>query len=213
MAGTEQCGAPGCDRPAVTTLDVSFFCREHFISTCYEQIDEYAELLADRPFRDTGAQSARKFLTECTRQATDLAQNAPDLDNLERARLLDILLRAADACSHLRRSSRKAGSVAIRLRSEKLGRAWEEETETRVLSRYGAMLECQHLAEPGEILLVTRLDTGQQARARVAWRELQKGAGSNIGIEFLTCDNFWELDWNEPEPALWQSDTLGKAAR
>src|SRR5207245_8571594 len=104
------------------------------------------------------------FLTECTRQATDLSQHAEELDNLARARLLDILLSAADLSRHLRRSPRKVATLALRLHCEKPGRTWEEETKTRVLSRHGALVEGQHPVRSGEAALGVRLDSHRRAQ-------------------------------------------------
>jgi len=79
--------------------------------------------------------------------------------------------------------------------SEKSDRPWEEETQTRVISRYGALVKCQHAVEADERVRVVRADNGRQAHARVAWHQ-RKGEGPpDVGIEFLDCDNFWELDW------------------
>ena len=127
------------------------------------------------------------------RQAAHLAQSAQGLDNLERAQLLDILLWAGDVGQRLRRGSRKAACVPIRLRSEKPGRPWEKEAETRMLSRHGAMVVCEHEVETGENLYVSRLDTGQQTQARVVWQRRKEPARLEIGLAFPVTDNFWNM--------------------
>ncbi len=99
--------------------------------------------------------------------------------------------------AHLRRSPRKVASIPVRLRCEEPGRGWEEDTRTVLLSRYGAALECQHPVETGQMLLVLRTDTGQRAYAQVALRQGKEDGRFEIGVEFLDCDNFWELDWSE----------------
>ena len=142
-----------------------------------------------------------QFVHECVEQANDLAQNAKDLDNLERAKLLDILFWAGELGHRLRRSSRKKACIPIRVRCEEPGRLWEEEAETQRVSRYGALVTCQHQVEIGDTLLVMRMDTGRQARARVAWRERENGGHQEVGIEFVNCENFWDLDWNAAGPA------------
>jgi len=202
MAKTERCNIPGCERLAPARLDAVPFCPEHFISTCYQQIDKYTRFVKEKGYQETTAESMRHFLTECTRQVADLSQQAEDLDSLARARLLDILLRATDLSRHLRRSPRKVATVPIRLRCEKPGRAWEEETKTRVLSRHGALVECHHAAQSGDALLVLRLDSGSQAQARVVWCHHKEEERRDIGIEFLDCDNFWDLNWSALETAL-----------
>jgi ribulose bisphosphate carboxylase small subunit len=70
-----------------------------------------------------------------------------------------------------------------------------------LLSRYGALIACQHAVEVGEMLSVARLDTRGQAQARVAWI-LRQGPGRlQIGVEFHEHENFWELDWRTIEAA------------
>ncbi len=199
MAETERCSVQGCRRSAAASLDLYPYCREHFLSTCYERLDQCKDRLAERPSHDTTPESVRKFLIECSRQAADLALGIEDLDNLERARLLDILLWTGELSSRLRRSSRKAASVPVRLSSAKPSQLWEEDTQTLMLSRHGALVECQHPAEMGETILLMRRDTGRQARARVAWRQRGKENRLEVGIEILDCENFWELEWDTAE--------------
>jgi len=73
----------------------------------------------------------------------------------------------------------------------------DDKTETKVISRYGAMVESQHYLEVGESLGVVRLDNERRADARVVWHGRKKDGQSDVGIEFPNCDNFWELDWNK----------------
>lgn len=146
-------------------------------------------------------ESMRRFIHECVRQADEIEHKGEDLDHLERALLVHIIERATDLGLHLRRSPRKAASIAVSLRCDKLGGAWEEETETVLLSRYGASLRCDHPAKPGETVEVVRSDTGQRAQARVAWQLPSGNESVRIGVEFVGCDNFWGLDWAAVEEA------------
>lgn len=193
MKITEQCSASGCEQPAVTSLESRPLCRDHFISTCYAEMEECTQRLQDQQSRYAESESVRQLLADCARGAADLAQTTERLENLQRAQLLDILLWAGELSRRLRRSARKPIRVHVRLRSEKLGRTWEEDTETQMLSRHGAMLECQHPVETGEILEVVRLDTGKQAQARVVWYR-RKGSGRvEIGLAFPDSENFWDF--------------------
>src|SRR2546422_11075367 len=119
MAKTEPCTFLGCEKAAAASLDGVSFCQEHFISTCYKEIDRYTHLVREAGFRRTAAESMHHFLTECTRQATDLSQHAEELDKLARARLLDILVSAAHPSRHLRRSPRKRAAPLPRWHVEK----------------------------------------------------------------------------------------------
>src|SRR2546422_3401909 len=96
------------------------------------------------------------------------------------------------------------------VRREGKGPTCEEETETQVLSRYGACLECRHAVEAGGILAILRRDNGQRVNGRVSYCRFNAKGHREIGIEFLNCDNFWDVDWNFDEPAVPQPETLRK---
>ena len=211
MTHRGNCSIPGCLHPVSASLEVRAFCREHFIQACYEQVDLYMRWLEENRYSDTTSEAVRHFLSECSRQVTELAHGEKGLDNLERARLLDILLRTVEMGQQLRRSSRVLVEEAIRLRCEKLGRYWEEETVTRVLSLHGAAVACAHPVEKGDILQVKRNKTGREARARVAWCQRKNGR-SEIGIEFLDSENFWEIGRSAANPASPSDHTLSLSA-
>jgi hypothetical protein len=200
MPPSSVCSITGCERPPAAELDVRPLCRSHFISTCYELFDEYTRWLEDNRFRDSNTELVRRFLCQCTQQATEISNNVADLENLERARLLDLLLRATELGKLLRRSPRKVTAIPVRLSSEKLGRSWVEDTRTQVISRHGVALSCDHPVEVGEQLVVHRLDCEVSVRARVVWRQARPGGQFEIGLEFILCDNFWDEDWNSGEP-------------
>src|SRR5262249_11573285 len=123
------------------------------------------------------------------------------LANLERARLSKIAQLASALGRRMRRSPRMAAFVPVRLQSKVPGHPWEEETRTRSLSRYGALLECQNPIRTGERLLVAREGTSLEADARVVWKVPKRSGRQEVAIEFLNCDNFWGLDWGTDEPA------------
>ena len=90
----------------------------------------------------------------------------------------------------------------MRLLCETPGRPWQEESQTFLISRFGAMLECKNLVRPDDWLFVERLDTGSRARARMAWRSPGKAGSFCVGLEFLDAENFWGLNWTDPAPSL-----------
>ncbi len=198
---TERCNATGCERPAAASLELRRLCREHFVVACYERLEECKQRLRDRSGGGSLADSVRQSVQECMRETADISQNSPDLDNLERARLLDILLWAAELSERLRRSHRLPISIPVRLRSEKPGRPWQEETHTQMLSRFGASVECKHEVTAGEILEIVRLDTEDRVQVRVAWAQKKSSGRSEVGLEFVSVKNFWNLDWNVPAHA------------
>lgn len=196
-----QCKFQGCSAVAVAELEQSPYCRAHLFEVCYERIDQYRHCLHSRSLGDSDEVVVRSFVAECTSLLTDMANTTPQLNNLERARVLDLLLRIAELGQQLRRSPRREARVPVRLVFNKPGQAWEEETQTQVISRSGARLACRHALDPGAFLLITRLDTRQSAQARVAWCQRIDAEACEIGIELLSCDNFWNVDWGEIETA------------
>jgi len=185
MVDAKRCGFSGCERPAAASVATRPFCLEHFIITCYARLDALGEQMREQGFDDRAAESVRQFVHECVEQATNLAHKAQDLSNLVGRRL--------------RRSPRKVAALPIRVRSERPGGSWEEETETRVLSRYGALIECRHFAQTGETLRILRLDKAEEAEARVAWLWRKESQRVELGVEFTSRDNFWGLDWGTAE--------------
>ncbi len=133
-------------------------------------------------------ESVWRFVHDCRRVAERIAQSGKDVDK----ELLDVILSAANLSCHVRRSVRRAVSIPVRLCSEKLHDPWEEQTETLVINRYGALIRCQRPFKIDHRLRVVRTDDGRQALARVAWCERQGDAQLGLGLEFLDCDNFWD---------------------
>jgi hypothetical protein len=197
----EHCSAAGCDQRGVSSIDGEALCLSHFIDVCYARLERYEDSRKHHSLSVRDAESMRYFIHECSRQADQIEHAAKDLDNLVRAKLLHIILMASELGRHLRRSPRKAASIPVRLRCDKLGGAWEEDSKTVLLSRYGASVQCNHSAKPGESLQIVRFDTGQKAQARVAWQRPSESDSVRIGVEFVDCDNFWGLDWAAIEEA------------
>ena len=201
MTNKQKCDIDGCAQAVAASLDDEALCREHFISMCYTRLDRYDEIRKGPGLDATNTESVRRFIHECTRSADEMEHAAKDLDNLDRAKLLHIILSASELGRHLRRSPRKAATIAVRLSSERLGGVWEEDTETVLVSRYGALLRCKHAAKAGETLHVIRADTGEKTLARVAWQRPSGSEDVRIGVEFVSCENFWGLDWGAVEEA------------
>ncbi len=200
MTKTEQCSIPGCPQAVVSSLESRALCLEHFISQCYTRLDQYEETRKASGLKATDSDSARRFIQECTRAADAIEYAGQNIDNLDRAKLVHIILSASELGRHLRRSPRKTATIPVKLSSEMLG-AWEEETETVLVSRHGALVRCKHPAKAGETLHFERADTGEKALARVAWQRLLDQGEVGLGVEFVACENFWGLDWGAVEEA------------
>jgi hypothetical protein len=201
MTRTEKCGIAGCGQGIAASLDGEALCRQHFISECYTRLDQYDAIRKGPGLNAADTESVRRFIHECTRSADEIEHTGKNLDNLDRAKLLHIILSASELGRHLRRSPRKVATIPVRLSSEKLGGSWEEDTETVLVSRYGALVRCKHAAKAGDTLHLVRADTGAKALARVAWQRPLGSDDVRIGVEFVACENFWGLDWGIVEEA------------
>jgi hypothetical protein len=197
MPEPTSCVAAGCGQPSVATLDLRPLCFQHFIAGSYSRLEEMRGRGVDPADPAEATAALWAFVTDCSRQVMDLAQRDASLGNLGRAQLLDILLHVSELAQRLRRSPRLPIAVDVRIRCEVPGQLWEEQTETRMLSRCGALVEFRHAVQVGDMLMVSRPDTGQEATARVAWFRRRSDGVQEIGIELLNCENFWALDWSE----------------
>lgn len=198
MDQSARCTIESCEQAAVATIGMNSLCRPHFISTCFARIGTYTALQNEHRLGEVPAESLRRFIHDCMRGADRIEQEARDIGERERTRLDELILLVADLGRHLRRSPRKAASIRIKLRSKRPVQKWEEVTETRVISRHGALTHCGHPLEIGQSLRVIRVDDGKAADARVAWCQGTSEGLRDVGIEFQDCPNFWGLDWEAP---------------
>ena len=113
MAETLRCSILDCGESAAGSLEGRSLCRQHFIFTCYEQLDQCRCWQEVRLSPDRTPESVRQFLLECYRQVADLGRNIEESTGLERAQLLDILLRATDLSRQLRESARLVASINV----------------------------------------------------------------------------------------------------
>ena len=162
-------------------------CLDHFIATCYENLETVSKSRHAWSVDGFARESASHIIQECTQRAGELLQQRFEFSNLERARLLDIILWATELGQQVRRSPRSTMTISIRLISDTPGRCWEEETHTLDMSSRGARMKCQHEVQNGGILKVVRIDTGQQMEARVVWQRRTAPETQEIGIEFINC--------------------------
>lgn len=98
-----------------------------------------------------------------------------------------------------RRSPRKPAFVRVWLRRETGDRIWEEDTQTQMLSRHGAAIECRHAVQTGEVLAIIRRDNGKRVNARVAYSKYNPNGDREIGVELLDNENFWNVNWSNPD--------------
>jgi len=95
VSGARKCSLDSCADPVVTCFAHRDLCLHHFLSRCYEDLDRFA-LSCRLQVDHSGSAALKGFVEECSRRALEVSLQCPHLDNLQRGRLLDILLRASE---------------------------------------------------------------------------------------------------------------------
>jgi hypothetical protein len=99
MGHPKSCDRRGCTRPVITSFCQEALCLDHFCSRSYEllnEIDRHRQLAATSTIPTAEEIS---FADQCARRTLDICMSKMMLNNLERARLLDILLWCGDLVS------------------------------------------------------------------------------------------------------------------
>jgi hypothetical protein len=119
MSRDRSCALDSCKGAAVTSLAQQDLCLNHFLSRCYEDLDRIDP--RGRRYRTEAADCAamRNFIEECSRKALEVSVRCESLTNLQRGRLLDIMLWAGELFLLLRTSpnglrERSASSESLR---------------------------------------------------------------------------------------------------
>ncbi|MGC1492399.1 MAG: hypothetical protein WA798_13590 [Candidatus Acidiferrum sp.] len=106
MSEDKICAVDFCEGAAVASLAQQDFCLNHFIDLCYEnlqRIDPRTQKIGRLPLE---LPALRTFIEECSQRALDVALHCKEIDNLQRGRLLDILLWAGELFLLLRAPKR-----------------------------------------------------------------------------------------------------------
>lgn len=88
----ECCEASGCSESVVIALAGLGYCLDHFVAKCYDRLGLLESMIRARTVDSALVRSADTLLEECSRQTAHVCLCQRDLSNLERSRLLDILL-------------------------------------------------------------------------------------------------------------------------
>jgi hypothetical protein len=104
-----RCDVERCGLPAISSVELHFFCLYHFISHCYERL-EHCNAAQVWGLSSERLESEHRFLRECAEQAANLVCPLRGFDNLDRARLFDIFLWASELIA--RRAGAEVGSRA-----------------------------------------------------------------------------------------------------
>ena len=118
MADSQSCQRTACSRPAVTFFRNETLCIEHFCTRCYQLLESVDQRNSNGPSREFTAEHAI-LADECARRAIDVCLSASAPNNLDRARLLDIVLWCGDISTSFRAKKRAAIEDGFRARYQK----------------------------------------------------------------------------------------------
>jgi hypothetical protein len=96
LHGKRFCKVDSCGSPAITTLDRQALCLNHFLLRCYERLEGLDPRGRKFTAEPVDLAAMRAFIEECSRKALDVSLQSKNLSNLQRGRLLDILLWAGE---------------------------------------------------------------------------------------------------------------------
>jgi hypothetical protein len=85
-----------CQDAAVASLARQNLCLDHFLSRCYDFLDALDAQRRLSRFDAVDLALTKSFVEDCSRQALDASLCCPNISNLQRGRLLDILLWAGE---------------------------------------------------------------------------------------------------------------------
>jgi hypothetical protein len=100
------CAVDFCEGAAVASLAQQDFCLNHFIDLCYENLQRIDSRGRKQDRVNLDPALLRAFIEECSRRALEVALHCDDITNLQRGRLLDILLWAGELFLLLRAPTR-----------------------------------------------------------------------------------------------------------
>jgi transposase len=113
MPSAKCCHRRDCSRPVVTAFREEALCLDHFCHRSYEFLDALGQRSPSGSLASLTAEQVRT-VDECARRALDICMNTNVLNNLDRARLLDILLWCGDAAASLPPNGGEAILVSAR---------------------------------------------------------------------------------------------------
>lgn len=106
MLEETSCAVDFCDGAVVASMAQQDFCLNHFIELCYENLQRIDPRTQKGGRVQLDLAALRAFIEECSRKALDVALHCEPADNLQRGRLLDILLWAGELFLLLRAPKR-----------------------------------------------------------------------------------------------------------
>ena len=92
-----RCDSPDCSQPAVLRLDFHLLCLHHLVEHCHRRLETcQQEVCRNFVPTDDVLASNNTFLEECTSKLAGFLMARTELENIDRARVLDVLLWAVE---------------------------------------------------------------------------------------------------------------------
>lgn len=101
-SGGRDCSVDRCETESIIVFGEQPFCLQHFLTRCYEWLDQLDPAAHDRSIDPAENARIKAMVEECSNRALLVSLRCETLSNLDRSRLLDILLRASDLLYALR---------------------------------------------------------------------------------------------------------------
>jgi len=96
MDGMRICSAESCENEAVTRFVQRDLCLNHFVSRCYADLERLDRRVRNGESSVLENRTLKAFAEECSLKALEISLSGCATDNLQRGRLLDILLWARE---------------------------------------------------------------------------------------------------------------------
>jgi hypothetical protein len=108
-----RCDVKDCVQSAVMRIDFHLFCLEHVVAHCHERLQKCQQEVGHNiaPSGDAIFENY-SFLRECTSSIAGFLMARPELENIDRARLIDIMLWAAELDEKYDRPVGRWGMIA-----------------------------------------------------------------------------------------------------
>jgi hypothetical protein len=92
-----RCDVQGCAQPAIMRIDFHLLCLDHVVTHCHERLQKCQQEVgrALAPLSDPVSENYR-FVRECASSIAGFLIARSEVENIDRARLLDIMLWAAE---------------------------------------------------------------------------------------------------------------------
>jgi len=108
-----RCDMQDCIQPAAMRIDFHLFCLDHLVAHCHERLQKCQQQVGRSlaPSSDPISENYR-FLRECASTIAGFLIARSELENIDRARLLDIMLWAAELDEKYDRPLGRCRSIA-----------------------------------------------------------------------------------------------------